>query len=386
MRLSIISHKICWKSEESSSGYVSDGGFPLQMEAISELFSETHLVVPVEISSPPFGVTALTGKKFNIVELSILEGRGWRRKLNFLLWFLRNILIIWREIRQADAVHTPIPGDIGTIGMLFAMILRKPLFVRHCGNWMVQRTTAEWFWRWSMEKFAGGRNVMLATGGSQESPSRLNPNVKWIFSTSLRESDLENAASKKNPVNGKLRLVIACRQEKNKGTDIVIKSLPLILKKFPDASLDVIGSGSLLPTLKGLAEKLNLDDKVVFHGKVENKNVVRIMKNADVFCYPTAASEGFPKVVLEALASGLPVVTTKVSVLPELIKNECGILLDEISPEALAEAVIKIAGNESFFEKLSENAIKKAKGFSLESWRDFIGENLRESWKVSSLS
>lgn len=386
MRLAIVSHKICWKSDESPSGYVTDGGFPLQMEAISELFSETNLVIPYEYQLAPNGVSPLKGKNLKIVTLSLLEGSGWRRKLNILMWLLKNSAIIWREIRRADAVHTPIPGDVGTIGMLFAILLRKPLFVRHCGNWMVQKTTAERFWRWMMEKFAGGRNVMLATGGAIDSPSRLNPNVKWIFSTSLKKLDLENVVSKKNPANGKLRLVIACRQEKNKGTEIVINSLPLILQNKPDVSLDIIGSGSLIPELKEQVKKLNLEDKVVFHGKVEHATVVKLMKQADVFCYPTSASEGFPKVVLEALASGLPVVTTKVSVLPELIKNDCGILLDEVSPEALAEAVIKIVSDKSFFEKLSSNAIKKASGFSLENWRDFIGENLRDSWKVSSLS
>ncbi|NJM52391.1 MAG: hypothetical protein HC846_02745 [Blastocatellia bacterium] len=44
-----------------------------------------------------------------------------------------------------------------------------------------------------MEKFAGGRNVMLATGGAAEPPSQINPDIKWIFSTSLRKSDFENA-------------------------------------------------------------------------------------------------------------------------------------------------------------------------------------------------
>lgn len=386
MNLVVISHKICWQTEKSISGYETDGGFPLQMEAISELFTKTHLVVPCENSTTLNGLTSLIGKNLKIVTLSVPKGTGLRRKISIFPWLLKNSALIWREIRRADAVHTPIPGDVGTIGMLFAMLLRKPLFVRHCGNWMVQKTTAERFWRWSMEKFAGGRNVMLATGGAKESPSRLNPNVKWIFSTSLKQCDFETLESKKFPTNGKLKLVIACRQEKNKGTEIVIDSLPLILQTKLDVCLDIIGDGSLIPQLKEQVKKLNLEEKVFFHGKVEQQRVIKIMKQADIFCYPTSASEGFPKVVLEALASGLPVITTKVSVLPELIKNDCGILLGEASPMALADAVFKLISDKSFYENLSENAIRKAREFSLEKWRDFIGENLRESWKVSSLS
>src|SRR5215216_5239217 len=114
MRLAVISHKICWKSEESTSEYKTDGGFPLQMEAISELFTETVLVIPRDHSVVPGGLSPLTGKNLKIVPLSMPHGKGWRRKLGMLPWLLKNSAIIWREIHLADAVHTPIPGDVGT--------------------------------------------------------------------------------------------------------------------------------------------------------------------------------------------------------------------------------------------------------------------------------
>ncbi|NJM52392.1 MAG: hypothetical protein HC846_02750 [Blastocatellia bacterium] len=125
MRLAVISHKLCWKTKESPSGYATDGGFPLQMKAISELFSATCLVIPCEFSIAPNGLTALDGNNLKVTNLSIPKGSGWRRKIGMLPWLLKNSAIIWREIRRADAVHTPIPGDVGTIGMLFAMLLKN---------------------------------------------------------------------------------------------------------------------------------------------------------------------------------------------------------------------------------------------------------------------
>src|SRR3954453_14261430 len=98
---------------------------------------------------------------------------------------------------------------------------------------MAQRTAAEAFWKWSMERFAGGRNVMLATGGSNSVPSNRNANIKWIFSTSLTQNEIRQAAARDFPADGKLRLITVCRLEKRKGVDVVIESLPLILKKFP---------------------------------------------------------------------------------------------------------------------------------------------------------
>ena len=386
MKLAVVSHKVCWPAAGSPSGYATDGGFPLQIQAISELFDETIVVVPCHDTENAGGVSHLNGRNLKVSPLPVPGGTGFVRKLFFPFWLLRSGWKIFRQVWSADAVHAPIPGDVGTIGMLFALILRKPLFVRHCGNWLMPRTAAEHFWKWSMETFAGGRNVMLATGGASNAPSAKNPHIKWIFSTSLREQDLAVAVPRELPADGGLRLIIACRQEEGKGTETVIKSLPSILQKFPDATLDVVGDGSFMIELKELVERLELQEKVSFYGKVEQKQVVALMRQAHVFCFPTRASEGFPKVVLEALASGLPTITTKVSVLPKLIREGGGVLLDEPTASALADAVIRICSDPQLYKEMSASAVANAQQYSLESWRDFIGETLRESWRVSRLS
>jgi glycosyltransferase involved in cell wall biosynthesis len=386
MKLAVVSHKVCWHLSDAPGKYYTDGGFPLQIKAVSELFDSTVIVVPCAAVTDIHGLTPLGSIAITYAPLSIPKGKGLRRKLNIPFWLLKNSRVIWREIKAADAVHAPIPGDVGTIGLLCALILRKPLFVRHCGNWFVQRTLAETFWRWLMERFAGGRNVMLATGGSDHPPSAKNKNIKWIFSTSITERQMRDAEPRPFPKDGKLRIVVACRQEPRKGTEIVIKAFAQIIKKFPLACLDVIGDGSLLKNLKAQAQSLGLAGKIIFHGKIEQQNVVGLMKKAHLFCFPTSASEGFPKVVLEALACGLPVVTTKVSVLPQLIKGDCGILLNSTDADALSAAVFKICSDSEVYEAMSKAAIDVARNYTLENWRDLIAQNLQEAWQVSSLT
>jgi glycosyltransferase involved in cell wall biosynthesis len=386
MHLAVFSHKLCWPSNGSSATYVTDGGFPLQMEAISELFSSTNIVVPCESSGELVGLSPLDGKNLNVVPLSVPRGKGFQRKLDMARWLFKNGWIILSEVRRADAVHSPIPGDVGTVGMIVALLLKKPLFVRHCGNWFVQRTVAERFWKWTIERFAGGRSVMLATGGASEPPSRRNANVRWVFSTSLRSDQILDAKPRQLNPDGDLRMIIVCRQEEKKGTDVVIASLPLVLKHFPRTTLDVVGGGSLLTSLKQQASFLGLDDRVIFHDKVEQARVVELLRKAHIFCYPTSASEGFPKVVLEALASGVPVIATKVSVLPHLIGSGCGVLLDEATPAALAAAIREICSDDAKYYSMSNKAIEAASEYTLENWRDYIGEVLRDGWKVADLS
>jgi glycosyltransferase involved in cell wall biosynthesis len=381
MKLAVFSHKPTWTSAHSPTGYATDGGFPFQMRALSEIFDETRVVVPSVPLNGRVGEMPLWGHNFSVVPLSSPRGTGMRRKLTLSLWLLRNAPVIVREVLKADAIHAPIPGDIGTIGMLLAFLLRKPLFVRHCGNWFVQVTTAEKFWKWFMEKSAGGRNVMLTTGGDSSPPSAVNNNIEWIFSTSLSAHELMKCSIERQ-LNDKhsVRLIIVCRQDQEKGTGVVLESLPLLLSEYPGIHCDVVGDGDDLSKFKEFAAANGLIEHVTFHGRIDHDGVVELLQMADLFCYPTRASEGFPKVVLEALACGLPVITTSVSVLPQLIKNGCGVLLDEATPAAVANAVKVCLNDPKRYSQMSLKALATARNFSLERWRDLIRDHLEPVW------
>lgn len=381
MRLVVFSHKPCWRSAASPSGYATDGGFPFQMAALSELFDSTCLVVPCSRPADRAGGAPLVGHQLSVAPLSALRGRGVLRKLGFPLWTLRNGRTLLKCFRAADAVHTPIPGDVGTIGMVLAAVGGKRLFVRHCGDWARRKTVAECFWRWFIEWFASDRNLMLATGGAETPPSERNREIRWIFSTSLKASELlDCGVLHEAPSDGRARLIIACRQEHAKGTGVAIESLPLILNDFPGATLDVVGDGGALADFREQARSLDLNGRVIFHGKVGHDRVTELFRRADLFCYPTSASEGFPKVVLEALACGLPVVTTRVSVLPRLINEGGGVLIDEATPVALATAAKACLSDAGRYRDLSHRAVQSASLYSLERWRDTIGDLLRERW------
>jgi Glycosyl transferases group 1 len=351
------------------------------MKALSELFDETRLLVPCYPRSNSSGEVPLEGHNLSVTPLGPRRGSGVFSKASFLPWLIVNCSTIITEIRGAEAIHAPIPGDVGTVGMVLACALRKPLFVRHCGNWLGPVTVAEKLWCWFMEAFAGGRNIMLATGGTLAAPSRRNPNVRWIFSSSLTRKELASQAQPRaHPSNGRLRLVLACRQERAKGAGTVIQSLPLLAKRFPKVNFEVIGEGSAVPEFKQLARETGVLDRVRFSGKLNHEQVLRHLRDADLFPFPTVSSDGFPKAVLEALASGLPVVATRVSVLSQLLSQGCGVLLDQATPEALARGIEAAMSSASEYEAMSRKAIETARQYSLEAWRDEICRQLEGAW------
>jgi glycosyltransferase involved in cell wall biosynthesis len=350
------------------------------VSALSELFDETRLLVPVKPHARRDGEAPLTGHRLTVIPLTPRHGQGIASKLSFVPWLIRNRGVILQEVRSADAIHTPIPGDVGTIGMLLARLKRKPLFVRHCGNWARPVTVAERFWRWFMEREASNGNVMLATGGAPEPPSSRNARVKWIFSSSLTKAELASSALPRSFDADRVRLIIVARQEAAKGSGAVIRSLPQLSARFPSIHFEVVGDGSAIDEFKRLAAECGVANRVTFAGKLSHDRVLERLRASTLFVFPTSSSEGFPKAVLEALATGLPVIATRVSVLPSLLQNDCGILLDDDSPDAIARAVEEALSNPGRYEARSRRAIETASGYSLEDWRDAIGRHLEEAW------
>ena len=377
-KLVVLTHKEVWRDGRSPSGYSTDGGFPLQMKSLSGLFDQMCILAPVVHSAKKEGQIPLSGDGLRVRPLTALPRSLTLRRLLLVPWFLLNLPRMIAAIISADAVHTPIPGDIGTLGMVIAQALRRPLFVRYCGNWHWIRTRAERFWRWFLVRYSRGTTVALATGMDHLPPSEINKNIHWIFSTSLTEAYLKkNSRLRSINASQPLRLICVCRQEPAKGTALVIECLPWVLKSR-DVYLDVVGDGSAMPELRALAKKVP-SNRVFFHGRKNQCEVFQLLSKADIFCFPSRSSEGFPKAVLEAMAHGLPVVASKVSALPSMLERGGGSLLDELTVECLGKTILELTDPVTY-ESKSHQAILFAADYSLEKWRACIYRRLSDAW------
>ncbi len=302
-----------------------------------------------------------TGKNLSVVPLPSLPTTRFWRRLVVPYWLLRNGSALLRQVARADAVCALIPGDIAVLGTILAVVMRKPLLVRYTNNWAVQKTFMGRLERWLLERIATERAVVLAAGEADHQPSPGNIYVRWIFSTSLTENDLRvRAAQRRIPQSKPLRLITVARQVMAKGTDVLIQSLTLLGEKIPSIALDVVGDGPALPKFKRMVDELGLRNNVTFHGSASHETVLELLQQADLFCLPTE-SEGFTKAILEALACGLPVVTTRLPVLVRLVGARCGVLVDDRTPEGFARAITECLSDPDRYQKMSQEAIRTAR-------------------------
>jgi glycosyltransferase involved in cell wall biosynthesis len=142
--------------------------------------------------------------------------------------------------------------------------------------------------------------------------------------------------------------------------EYLIKALPEVIEKHSGANLVVVGSGPCKRDLVGVTERLDLQSKVTFVNAVSQEELVRYYSEARVFVLPSIVNdqgetEGLGLVLLEAMASGVPVIGTGVGGIPDIIKNgETGLLAHQRNPHDLAEKILRLLDDEALRRKLAE--------------------------------
>lgn len=136
-----------------------------------------------------------------------------------------------------------------------------------------------------------------------------------------------------------VRLIAVGRLEPQKGVDVMLEAVARVDR----VTLDIVGDGSLRDALASQVSSLGLDDRVRLVG--QQGDVPQRMRDADIFVH-AARWEGFGLVLLEAMSAGLPVVSTNVGAIPEVVDDGVtGVLVDPDQPDALAAAIRALAAD-----------------------------------------
>lgn len=147
---------------------------------------------------------------------------------------------------------------------------------------------------------------------------------------------------------------------KQKGVRDLMAAAPAIISKIPHARIIFVGDGPERQHLKHMCSSLGLDNNVIFMGNQPRNRVSSILRGSDCFILPSW-SEGISMAILEAAATGLPIVATRAGGTVELIKNgENGLLVDQRSPATIAELIVWLSQNPDKAEEIGAAARKMA--------------------------
>ena len=151
-----------------------------------------------------------------------------------------------------------------------------------------------------------------------------------------------------------------------KGFESAIISMRFIIAEIPHAHLTICGDGPLREAHTRLINEYHLENCVDLVGNVPHNEIVSYLQKSHVFLL-SSVEEGLPNVLLEAIACGLPIVSTPVSISPALIdKWKNGYIVPYRDPEGIAEAVIRIFVNDEI-ETFSQRSLAASKSYTWES-------------------
>ena len=285
------------------------------------------------------------------------------------LIFLYNLPVFIKAIKKADMILLITSGMNSFMIAFLAKLYGKPIFTYFVGD---QRSIVRKGSKYkgirlviaqliaNFHVFLHKRIVSISKASffiSSDLERRLgkyNNNSFIVIASLVNENDISIDNSPHTDTD--TRLLYVGRLSHEKGLDCLIQALPYLVKENNRLTLSICGDGPETKRLRILVERLGMTDYVNFHGFVPwGEKLSKIYLDSDIFILPSL-SEGVPKVLLEAMASGIPIIATNVGGIPDIINDlENGILVPPGNSEAIADAVKMIIKNNSLQKKLIRN-------------------------------
>lgn len=185
-----------------------------------------------------------------------------------------------------------------------------------------------------------------------------------LVSSTLSKSDFyfdkNKVINKESP-----KIIYVGYLRKAKGVDTLIHSFSILQKEKPNSSLTIVGKGESESFLKNIVKENNLKN-VLFTGHIDDREKLnKLLRTHDIFCF-TSLSEGSPRVILEAMANGLAVVSTPVGSLPLTFKNKRDILFADFNnPDDFKDKIDSISNDEVFFNKIRINSFRSVSSLTI---------------------
>lgn len=249
--------------------------------------------------------------------------------------------------------------------------------LHHCSNEVIVGTfhatrSNSWgytVWKPLLKKWMAKLNGKICVSqASEEFVNRYFPGDYVIIPNGI---DLRRFTDKAPPIeqyrDDKLNILFVGRLEKRKGFKYLLGAYERLKKQFPQCRLIVVSpAGRLCKKYQGIAAKRGLGD-VVFADHVSFEELPRYYNTADVFCSPATGWESFGMVLLEAMATGKPVVVSDIPGYAGLITHGIeGLLVKPKDEKAFASALLQLLQDESMREWMGGKGKSKAKDYSWE--------------------
>lgn len=262
------------------------------------------------------------------------------------------------NIEHIHSNFAHIPTDIAMYaadlaGITFSFISHaNDLFER---GWLLKEKVARAKFAVTISEY--NKQFLIDNGADEEKINVIHCGVNTASFSEREDKELS-----KTPILGALG-----RMVEKKGFDVLISACEILKKEGIVVKLQIAGGGPLKKDLENLSRKLDVIDSIEFIDSISHSDVPEWIKSLDIFVLPCKKDEhgdmdGIPVVLMEAMLSGVPVISSYVSGIPELITDgETGLLCEPNDPVCLKQKVSQLLSNKKLRRILHKHAQSKVK-------------------------
>lgn len=337
-----------------------------EMDLWNHYFDEIVVVAP-RVEGTPSPVFSPYAKNIKLVEIPVFDVTSFSQVPKALWGTLYTFFTLLWQMAQADHIHTRCPGNIGLIGVIAQLFFPfKKKTAKYAGNWdwnskqpftyRIQQYILRSTW-------LTHRSKTLVYG---EWPDR-NKNIHPFFTASYREAEKEEV-EKMDFSNG-VNLCFIGRIDENKSPLLSLEVTKKLHELGINAHMTFCGDGPMYEELKDAVQESGISEQVTLAGSVDAAYVKKVLQESHFLVF-VSKSEGWPKVVAEAMFWGCVPLTSNVSCVPFMVgsNGERGLLLEQ-NPVWIADKIMELVHQEDLFKKMSNHAMEWSRTYTLEKFQ-----------------
>ena len=274
---------------------------------------------------------------------------------------------IYQAMNESDHIHLRCPGNIGLLGCLVQMFFpNKKKTAKYAGNWdpNAKQPLSYKVQKWILSNTFLTRNMQVLVYGEWTNQTK---NIKPFFTATYSEQEVQKSKveSRKFSSNTSIRFLFVGALVKGKQPLYAVKLLKCLKERGIDVYLDLYGEGAERGSLENYIKINQLSDIICINGNQSKETVLNAYQSAHFLILPSK-SEGWPKVVAEAMFWGCVPVATRVSSVPYMLDfGNRGILL-EMELKSDLDKIAQLIGNTQDYILKSEKAMEWSRKYTLE--------------------
>ena len=361
------------------------GGFGDYLTYMAKSFKSVNLVSQVKKANEvPQGWYEIKESNIDYIWLPHMK-----TELDVWINMIPNFLRCYKAAYDCDLVHARMPDWTGILGAISANLRNKKCFISIIADWKIEAERTSIFKKFGLglplkihyyfydfwERMLSRKKLVFAQGLTPYLKHKNSSKCFFVYSSAHYKKDILLEKRKKTFTK---KILTVGRLTGIKNQSILIKSLQHLNTIDNGWTLEIVGSGPKLSDLKDEAIKLGVHENITFHGMVsKGEKLWSIYDNNDLFILPSL-SEGTPKVILEAMARGLIVMSSNIENLAHTLNNDSALLFDCNNHIDIANKIVNIAKHPNRFSDYEHKNISFSKKTTVEAQNMFLISKVEE--------